>query len=73
MILKVVYLCMKYDEQNIIDKYNEGVSPKQIGEMLGTYNTTIRRILIRNGIVPQNCSERRRVVKSIPFTIEDQY
>lgn len=64
---------MKYDEQNIINRYNEGASPKEIGVELGTYNTTIRRILIRNGITPQNCSERRRVVKAIPFTLEDQY
>ena len=54
-------------EAKIIDLYNNGLNPKQIGLMFGTYNTSIRRVLLRKGIIPQSHSERRRLVKANPF------
>lgn len=59
---------MKYDESNIIELYNNGKNQHEIADLYGTYNTTIRRVLIRNGIIPRNQSEAQISVKENPFT-----
>lgn len=64
---------MKYDEQFIIEKYVAGQNAKAIATELGTYNTTIRRILLRNNISLRGVSEVNRIVKHNPLSIEDQY
>lgn len=58
---------MKYNEQEIIEQYIKGKNTKTIALELGTYNTTIRRILLRNNISVRNSSEAQRVVKTNPF------
>lgn len=35
---------------NIIKLYKEGMSQKEIANLYSTYNTSIRRILIRNNV-----------------------
>lgn len=47
----------KYNEHEIIERYSKGESTKSIANCLGTYNTTIRRILLRNNIAVRNQSE----------------
>ena len=48
---------MKYNDKEIIEEYLKGKSTKEIANELSTYNTTIRRILLRNGVKVRNCSE----------------
>lgn len=58
----------KDKEQYIVDQYtHEGLDTVQIAKKLGTYNTTIRRILIRNNVNLIPTSERLRKVKHNPF------
>jgi hypothetical protein len=64
---------MKYDEKYIIEQYTSGVPAKTIATELGTYNTTIRRILIRNNINLRGVSETLRKVKNNPLSIDDHY
>src|SRR5690554_4363747 len=40
----------KYNEKEIVLWYKKGLNTKEIADKLGTYNTTIRRILIRNQV-----------------------
>lgn len=47
----------KYDEQYVGTEYSKGRTTVSIAKELGTYNTTIRRILIRNGITPRGSAE----------------
>lgn len=49
-------------ESEIIKMYNDGYSQKDIANMFNTYNTTIRRILIRNNITLRNNKEIQRKV-----------
>ena len=54
-------------ELQICTLYDEGKNPTEIGKILKTYNTTIRRILLRNNYVLKGPSETQRVVKTNPF------
>lgn len=58
---------MKYDEQFIIQEYETGKTTKDIAISLGTYNTTIRRILKRNNVKLRTNSEIQNIVKTNPF------
>jgi len=51
----------------IIQLFNKGVSPTEIARKFNTYNTTIRRILLRNGITPTTYGEVQKLVKDNPF------
>lgn len=59
---------MKYNEPEIVSLYTQGKTQHEIADLYGTYNTTIRRILLRNGIIPRNQSEALVSVKENPFT-----
>lgn len=61
----------KFNELEIVEKYNNGLNTKQIALEYGTYNTTIRRILIRHKIPLKSTSERLRFVQSNPFKEND--
>lgn len=63
-----------YDDEkisNIKKLFLEGYNPSEIGKMLGTYNTTIRRILIKNGFTLKNQSESQAKIPKNPFNIQD--
>jgi hypothetical protein len=47
--------------------YSNGLNTKQIAEVFGTYNTTIRRILVRHNVTLLSTRERLRLVQSNPF------
>jgi hypothetical protein len=57
----------KLPESFILNRYNEGYSQKDIAEMLKSYNTSIRRVLLRSNINIRSNSEIQRVVKNNPF------
>lgn len=58
---------MNYNEKEIVELYRSGKTQKEIAELLGTYNTTIRRILIRNNINLRGNSEVQSSIKENPF------
>lgn len=60
-------------EFEIIRKYREGMTQKQIADEYGTFNTSIRRVLIRNGIVPKGNDRQQRLCKHNPFKRNDEY
>lgn len=60
-------------ELEIIRKYREGMTQKQIADEYGTFNTSIRRVLIRNGIIPKGNDKQQRLCKHNPFKRNDEY
>jgi len=62
----------KFDELKIVEMYSNGLNTKQIAEEFNTYNTTIRRILVRHGVTLLSTRERLRFVQSNPFKELDE-
>lgn len=60
-------------EQDIIDRYKRGKNTIEIAKEYNTYNTSIRRVLLRNGIVPRNSQKVQRLCKHNPFKRNDEY
>lgn len=60
-------------ELDIIDKYKKGENTVEIAKEYNTYNTSIRRVLLRNGIVPRNSQKVQRLCKHNPFRRNDEY
>lgn len=58
----------KYDIDYIIKEFKSGKSVAKIAKDLGTYNTSIRRYLLRYGIIPRDQSEAQKVVDDSIFT-----
>jgi len=61
---------MKYTndlELKICKLFEDGLSPTEIAKQFQTYNTTIRRILLRNNYMLKGPSETQKVVKTNPF------
>lgn len=58
----------KFDIDFIVKELSSGKTVKDIASELGTYNTTIRRYLLRYGIKPKTPSETQKLVKDITFT-----
>lgn len=61
------------DVSNIIRLYKSGKSQKDIAEIYDTYNTSIRRILIRNNIKLRGEAASQAYVKKNPFKRNDEY
>lgn len=57
----------KETQQKIITLYQEGMSQKDIATLLGTYNTSVRRVLIKHGIRVRGNSEVQNFVRENPF------
>ena len=60
-------------EQKIINLYKSGKSQKEIADLFGTYNTSIRRILLRFGIQLRDNSKVQKLCKHNPFKNNDEY
>ena len=58
---------IKGNEELIIRLYQEGYTQKDIAEQLGIYNTSVRRVLLRNNITIRNNSEINRYCNVNPF------
>ena len=61
----------KFNEIEIVEKYNNGLNTKQLALEYNTYNTTIRRILLRHKVPLISNSQRLRFVQSNPFKEND--
>lgn len=62
----------KEKEKLILDDYLSGLSTVKIAEKWNTYNTSIRRVLLRNKITPRNLKESLRTVNENPFKLGDE-
>lgn len=60
-------------EKAIIELYKQGKSQKEIGTMFNTFNTSIRRVLLRNNICLRGNDKVQRLCKHNPFRKNDEY
>lgn len=60
-------------EKEIIEKYRKGATQAALGEEYHTSNTAIRRVLLRNNIIPRSPSKVQRLCKHNPFKKNDEY
>lgn len=60
-------------EENILKMYSKGMSQKEIANFYNTFNTSIRRVLLRNGIIPKGNNKIQRLCKHNPFRKNDEY
>lgn len=63
----------KEKEESIINDYKAGLNTVEIAKKWNTYNTSIRRVLLRYGITPRTPKEVQSRVKVNPFKIGDEY
>lgn len=59
-------------EQSIISDYQAGLNTVEIAKKWNTYNTSIRRVLLRYGITPRTIKEVQSRVKENPFKLGDE-
>lgn len=59
-------------EQSIISDYQMGLNTVEIAKKWNTYNTSIRRVLLRYGITPRTGKEVNSRVKENPFKLGDE-
>jgi hypothetical protein len=64
---------MNYDEKYITESYLSGKSQKELATELGTYNTSIRRILLRNGVIPRTSYEAQERYVTDNFLLNNHY
>lgn len=62
----------KTKEQSILSDYQAGLNTVEIAKKWNTYNTSIRRVLLRNGITPRTSKEVHSRVKVNPFKLGDE-
>lgn len=60
-------------EIEIISLYKKGYSQKEIAEKFNTFNTSIRRVLLRNNILIRGNDKLQRHCKHNPFKRNDEY
>lgn len=60
-------------EAEILRLYKSGKTQKEIGILYNTSNTAIRRVLLRNKIIPRNASKTQRLCKNNPFKRNDEF
>lgn len=63
----------KEKEEAIINLYKQGKSQKEIGLMFNTFNTSIRRVLVRNKVLLRGNDKIQRLCKHNPFKKHDEY
>lgn len=63
----------KEKEEIIINLYKQGKTQKEIGVLFNTFNTSIRRVLLRNNIIPRGNNKVQRLCKHNPFKKNDEY
>lgn len=54
-------------DNEIIELYKKGMTQKEIAIKYNTFNTSIRRVLLRNNIIPRSSSKVNRYCKHNPF------
>ena len=63
----------KEKEENILRMYKEGKSQKEIANYYRTFNTSIRRVLLRNNIILRGNNKIQRLCKHNPFKRNDEF
>lgn len=63
----------KETELEIVSLYNRGYTQKEIADKLGTFNTSIRRVLLRYNIFLKGNDKQQRLCKHNPFKNNDEY
>lgn len=63
----------KEKEVEIISLYKKGYSQKEIADKFNTFNTSIRRVLLRNSILIRGNDKIQRHCKHNPFKKHDEY
>lgn len=63
----------KEKEDEIIHLYKLGKTQKEIAKQFNTFNTSIRRVLLRYNIIPRSNSKVNRLCKHNPFKKNDEY
>ena len=63
----------KEKEITIVELYKKGKSQKEIGALFNTFNTSIRRVLVRNNIPLRRNDKIQRLCKHNPFKKNDEY
>lgn len=64
----------RYNNDYIISEYQKGRNAKEIAAELGTYNTTVRRILVQSGITPRTSVDvwdKRELLFKVDADIEE--
>lgn len=72
IIESIIIHMLKYNEEQIVKEYLQGKTTKQLAFELKTYNTTIRRILLRNNIIPRNQSESQSKIINPFLNLKDE-
>jgi hypothetical protein len=62
----------KEKEHSIVEDYLSGLNTVEIANKWNTYNTSIRRVLLRYGITPRTSKEVHSRVKVNPFKLGDE-
>jgi len=63
---------MYFDESKIVKDYVEGKNTHEIAKELNTYNTSIRRVLLRHKIKLRNRSEAQITTKNVFANLNDE-
>lgn len=63
----------KEKEQSIVQDYIKGLNTVQIAHKWNTYNTSIRRVLLRHNISLRSTQKVNRLCKHSPFKKSDEY
>jgi hypothetical protein len=63
----------KEKEESIINDYLRGYNTVEIANKWNTYNTSIRRVLLRNNIKIRNNAEVHSNIQECPFRDNDEY
>lgn len=60
-------------EAEIVNLYKKGYNQKEIAKMYNTYNTSIRRVLVRQGVSPRPITKVARYCKHNPFKSDSKH
>lgn len=69
-------MAQRFDEEKeslILKDYKAGKTTVEIAKKWNTYNTSIRRVLLRHGVVPRTTQKVNRLCKHNPFKKNDEY
>lgn len=62
----------KETEIEIVNLYKRGYTQKEIAELYNTFNTSIRRVLLRNNVYLKGNDKQQRLCKHNPFKKQDE-
>lgn len=68
-------MAQRFNEQkeaSIVEDYKSGLTTVEIAKKWNTYNTSIRRVLLRHSIVPRTTQKVNRLCKHNPFKKNDE-